>query len=236
MARVIERLGMRFKNNQGCIFEIIEYNSCKDLKIRFIDEFSYETNATFQQCEKGEILNPFFKSNCGVGYLGLDKNGHKIRTGGKNSRAYTVWSDMIRRCYSGASYYASYADCIVCDRWKCFANFLEDLPLIEGYDLWYNNPNKGISLDKDIKGDSKEYCKEKCKFVTLEENTQERMQRKGNPIKKKKLKATNIETQECIIFNSTLEAEKSGFNRGRIYVSIKQGQTHKGYKWEYIED
>ena len=73
----------------------------------------------------------------GVGILGTFKDGSKPRTKdkyGKLIREYILWHNMLRRCYSDKYHEKrpTYKDCTVCNRWLVFANFLEDLPLIEG--------------------------------------------------------------------------------------------------------
>lgn len=58
----------------------------------------------------------------------------------------------------------------VCDRWKVLNNFIEDVDKIDGFDL--NDYLAGkLALDKDIKYRfNKEYCLEKCSFVSIQEN------------------------------------------------------------------
>ena len=81
---------------------------------------------------------------------------------------------MLYRCYSKKfqEKNPTYSDCYVCERWLKLSNFVEDITKIEGYELWLNNPNKYICLDKDIKsnGKNKCYCLENCMFTTIEEN------------------------------------------------------------------
>lgn len=106
----------------------------------------------------------------GIGKNDMPK-GWKRKTK-NNNRAYDLWCGMLRRCYSDKRY-KTYKDCYVCDRWLILSNFIEDLPKIDGYELWLNNPNKHISLDKDIKsnGNNKCYCLEQCVFVSNSDNT-----------------------------------------------------------------
>ena len=91
-----------------------------------------------------------------------------------NERIYRVWHGMIQRCYSEKSLKKrnTYKDCYVCKRWLKLSNFVEDIPKIDGYELWLNNPNQRIALDKDIKsnGNNKCYCLEQCMFATNKEN------------------------------------------------------------------
>ena len=103
-----------------------------------------------------------------------------INEDGTRLREYQIWKDMIRRCYSRNTEserrrHATYNGVKVCDRWLVFSNFLEDLPLIDGYELWKNNPKQGISLDKDkkqqgLENKDKIYSVETCCFITHEEN------------------------------------------------------------------
>ena len=97
------------------------------------------------------------------------------RANESNWRIYQLWFSMITRCYSERELKRcpTYKGCYVCERWLKLSNFLEDLPKIDGYELWLNNPNKRISLDKDIKsnGKNKCYCLENCIFVTASDNS-----------------------------------------------------------------
>ena len=177
-------------------------------------------------------------SVCGVGILGVFKDGSKPKTkkNGKPTREYVLWSHMLQRCYSDKLHEErpTYKDCTVCDRWLIFANFLEDLPLIEGYELWINN--NGYCLDKDIKGNSsKIYSLETCCFVSRSDNTKESVRRNGTRISPKKVMAISLTEKKVIIFQSMTQAEKLGFNHGAIYRCCRgKLKTHKGYKWKYI--
>ena len=65
----------------------------------------------------------------------------------------------------------------------------------------------------------------------------------------KKVKATNIKTNEVITFNSTQEAKLKGFSGGCVSAACRgvykgragklvggDGRTYKGYKWYYEEE
>ena len=48
------------------------------------------------------------------------------------------------------------------------------MPKIENYFLWLNNPNQGVSLDKDLKcKGNKVYSLETCCFLTRSDNAKE---------------------------------------------------------------
>ena len=101
-----------------------------------------------------------------------------------NKRVYKTWCNMLERCYDEKyqEIHPTYIGCTVCDRWLLLSNFVEDITKIDGYELWLTNPNKRISLDKDIKsnGENKEYCLEECMLVFAEENTKQANKTRDN--------------------------------------------------------
>ena len=175
-----ERLGEIFTSREGCIFFIVEYNSATDVTVKFKDEYAVEVHTTYQNCKSGLVKNPYFKSVYGVAYLG---EGDFVTTvNGKPTREYALWKGMLQRCYSDKYHkkQPTYTSCYVCDRWLCFANFLEDLPLIENYELWLNDEER-MSLDKDLKQvgvKNKIYSLDTVRFITVSENTMEANERK----------------------------------------------------------
>ena len=175
-----ERLGMTFTSNEGCLFFVKEYKSNSDVTVKFMDEHGAEIHTTWQHCRKGQVKNPYFKSVYGVGCLG--KGDFVTRVNGKLTREYDLWGNMLKRCYNDKSLEKrpTYANVTVCERWLCFANFLEDLPLIENYELWKNSEEM-MTLDKDLKQtgvENKVYSLETVKFVTVSENSKEAYERK----------------------------------------------------------
>ena len=80
-------------------------------------------------------------------------------------KSYSVWHDMIQRCYSDSckSKYSSYLGCTVCEEWQTFSNFKR----------WFDeNYVEGCDLDKDIlvKG-NKVYSPNTCAFIPHRINT-----------------------------------------------------------------
>lgn len=172
------RIGEVFTSNEGHEFKIIEYKGAWDVVIQFLDSHGYTKKVQYSKCKNGEVKNPFHPSVHGVGYLGVMSNGEvpKVCDNGKQTREYATWRNMLKRCYDFQSLERNptYQGCIVVERWHSFSNFLEDMPKIENYPLWLNNPNQGISLDKDLKckGD-KVYSLETCCFLTRSDNAKE---------------------------------------------------------------
>lgn len=160
---------------------------------------------------------------CGVGINDMPK-GWK-RKSKWNLRVYNTWHSMLNRCYneSQRDKYKAYEKCYVCDRWHRLSNFVEDLPKIENYKLWLENPNKRIALDKDIKsnGQNKCYCLEECIFATNEQNVrQSNKTRDYNSIKGKNSKVSRgaVDIKNNITYGSVLEASKeTGIHSSSIY-------------------
>lgn len=171
-----ERLGMTFMSKEGCKFFVKEYVNTDDVIVKFVDDHEAEIHTTWQHCKKGVVKNPYFTSVYGVGCLG--EGDFVTSANGKHTKEYRLWKSMLERCYSGK--YPTYANVTVCNRWLVYANFLEDLPLIENYDLWLNSEEK-MSLDKDLKQvgvENKVYSLDTVKFISASENSREANERK----------------------------------------------------------
>ena len=186
----------------------------------------------------------------------------------ENIRIYELWSKMLQRCYSNnenvREKYKTYNDCCVCDRWLYLSNFVKDIQYIDGYQLWLNNPNKHISLDKDIKsnGKNKCYCLEECMFVEQKDNSKQTHNqyinyfnslKKENHPRSRKIwqydlngKLIKPEPWECI----ELAAESIGTTSSNIILVCKyyenQNEYFKKYKkkhlsaggyiWKYVKE
>lgn len=245
----IDRTGEHFisNNNLGSYeFVIVKYNNSKDLWVQFQDEYGAIIHTDYGNCKKGRVKNPYHPSLFEMGCLGLMKDGSKPTTtygNGIQTREYDLWGRMIERCYSNYEYWNTYKDVTVCDRWLVFANFLEDIKYIEGYELWLNHPNERIALDKDIKGNgSKIYSLETCCFVTIEDNVKEIRTRYNEEHfggdNKIKVYGINIITGERTKdFSSIKQVERElGINHSSIIKCLQGKQkTSCGYKWFKIE-
>lgn len=100
-----------------------------------------------------------------------------------NRRLYKLWHGIVQRVYSEKWHLKnpSYKNCTLQKEWHLLSNFVNDVVKIDNYELWLNNPNKYISLDKDIKFPGNRcYCVDKCMFVSMEENSRECGKRKKN--------------------------------------------------------
>ena len=93
------------------------------------------------------------KKICGVGFVLTNENV-------AHDKAYGVWSDMIRRCYSERN--KAYKGCSVCDEWHIYDNFR----------TWFNERYfDGCTLDKDwIKKWNRVYSPNNCCLIPMELN------------------------------------------------------------------
>lgn len=232
--RKTNRVGETKVNNEGSIMKIVEYNSSKDIWVEFQDEHKYRKHSNYDNFKKGAIKNPYFISVYGVGYIGEPTRDY-------SKREIMLWRDMLGRCYSvkRLERCSSYEEATVCERWLCFANFLEDLPLIEGYELWRDNPNQGIALDKDIKGNgTKIYCLEHCSFISNEDNLRERLDRVGydGNFGAIPIVGIHIKTKEVVEFSSIAEAKRVLGLSNICEVCKGKRKSLGGYVWYYKKD
>ena len=91
------------------------------------------------------------------------RHGHNTRN--KVSATYRIWGAMIHRCHNpNSSNYASYGrrGITVCDRWREFVNFLEDMGEVP----------PGYQIDRI--DNSKGYYRDNCRWVTSKTNNRNR--------------------------------------------------------------
>ena len=168
----IDRTGETNISSEGCVMKIIEYNNKSDVIIEFQDEHKYRVHTQYGCFKNGQCKNPFFALVSGHGYLGVDKNGNVPKvTEFKDGKYVTTWEchkwgNMLQRCFDNKykEKYPTYKEATCCDRWLCFANFLEDLEALKKEYNW--NADEKLNLDKDIlhKG-NKIYSLENCILV-----------------------------------------------------------------------
>lgn len=156
--------------------KIIKYNRNNDIEVYF-EEYDWSIkNISYQSFKKGTLSCPYEKRTYGIGYLGEGK--YKTRENNKKTKAYIVWSDLLRRCYCIEYKNITYKDCRVCNEWHNFQNFAEWF-----YKNYYDIDSQCMALDKDIlcKG-NKIYSPNTCVFVPQRINNlfTKRQNRRGN--------------------------------------------------------
>lgn len=157
-------LNYEYTGNNHIIFYRIIFNLTNFIKIVSIYSIIY-----------GNIKDPYYPSIFNVACC-----GQAIGTidGKHSTREYTLWYSMIARCYNpNCTEYKYYGaiGVIVCVKWLCFEYFLQDLPLIPGYELWKNSTiPREYQLEKDYNqlnsDDCKIYSLETCFFATQYNN------------------------------------------------------------------
>lgn len=169
MARTVaDRVGEVY-TVKGKQLKIVEYNSKTDVVVEWLDSFHYRTHTTMQHIRNERVKNPYTVTVNGVGCLGnIDI---KVVENGKRNRHYNIWLHMLTRCYD-TEYQRKYSlveQVEVCDRWKCFEYFLEDVKQLEGYHEWLESDNMvfdyEIKQQYDYDKEIKVYAPDTCMFV-----------------------------------------------------------------------
>ena len=168
----IDRTGETNISNEGCLMKIIEYNNCNDITVEFEDVYKYRLHTRYRYFKNSECKNPYFPSVFGHGYLGVDRNGNVPKTielkDGRwhTTQEYHKWQKMLERCFDNKckERYPTYKDVTCCDRWLCYADFLEDLAVLKQEHNW--NGDEKLQLDKDIlHKNNKIYSLENCVLI-----------------------------------------------------------------------
>ena len=153
------RLGEARMMNCGEIAFIVNYACSNDITVQFKTTGEF-VKTTYQCFKKGSVKSRFTPSVFGVGIIGNEKS---IDENGKTTKSYSVWTSMLRRCYSDECQktHPTYKDCYVCTEWLNYSNFKKWFN-----DNYYEIYGEQMCLDKDIlmKG-NKAYSPNTCVFV-----------------------------------------------------------------------
>lgn len=153
----INRVGEITYNKYGTCMEVIEYQDSNHITIKFEDGY-ITNNKGYREFQIGEVISPYDKTCCGVGYIGV---------GIYNPKDYKIfhnyWRSMLQRCYDKKlkEKHPTYKECSMCDEWLCFQTFAKWCE--ENY---YQISNDKMCLDKDILiKENKIYSPNTCVFV-----------------------------------------------------------------------
>ena len=143
--------------------KVINYIKASEVVVEFINT-GYITTTQTNNILIGSVKDKRHPSIYGVGFVGGD--GYYPSINRVNTKAYTAWSCMLRRCYSSEYQltHPTYTNCSVCDAWHDFQNFAH---------WFYLNCIDGYHLDKDIKQNgvkNKIYSPSTCLFVPQKSN------------------------------------------------------------------
>ena len=160
-------VGKVCKSKSSGDFKIVEYNDAHNVEIQFLNT-GYETITRLDCIKNGEVKDPYTPSVRGVGVLGTK---YPSKVNGVKTKEYTLWCNMLRRCYSDGfkKQQPTYEGCEVSDKFKSYEYFYEWCHKQIGF----NNEGNGnpFQLDKDllVKG-NKVYSEYTCVFIPREIN------------------------------------------------------------------
>lgn len=150
-------------------------------KVRFLNS-GYETIACSSQIRRRNNKGVFDRLSPSVHSVGIMGFAY----GKDNPKLFNVWRAIIARCYNPKNpSYKTYGavGITVCERWKRFDYFLDDVKSLPGFNQEKIDNGK-LVLDKDCIDRSKKiYSPETCMFVTRSENARESATRTWHNIK-----------------------------------------------------
>ena len=224
--------GARWTTKRYGEFEIIgkiDDGTGKYYYIKFINT-GYCKIANGSAFASGNVKDPMARIVFGEGYIGEGEYHPTCK--GKITKEGHLWYNMLERCYSPIyqEKNPTYKEVEVCERWKCFQNFCEDIKNIEGYEEWVKNNNWALDKDKKIKN-NKLYCLEACIFIYEGENT-------SISNKSKSVYMGESPSGEIYYFkNQRKFAEIQNLCRRGISAVISGDQnTHRGWKFKRLSD
>lgn len=159
-----ELMARVFESEHCGPFVVTEYKNAVAVTVTFSNTGHQveTTRATLLGRDRPRLRDPGAPSVFGVGRNGVGCHKPHVK-GGNDSRPYSIWRAMLRRCY-GNEDRPAYRGATVCEEWLDFQAFAD----------WYeaNHPGTpGLELDKDIKiRGNKVYGPHACQFVTKEAN------------------------------------------------------------------
>ena len=140
---------------------IVDYRKWNDVLVKFLNTGNH-TIARISDIKSGGVKDRFAPTVCGVGFVG----DAPVKLNGKIRKEYTVWRNMLQRCYDDDHQVKSptYAGCTVSDNFKDYTYFQN----------WYISQigaDNDWFLDKDILvRDNKVYSEGTCVLVPREIN------------------------------------------------------------------
>lgn len=222
-------IGNKYKNSIGLEFqvlELVEGSPKYNYKIKFLVSGS-EKIVNRKSIETGSIKDDYNPNIYGIAYKGDIKCISTLE-----KKAFSNWYAMISRCYNTSDInYSAYGgrEISVSEEWRCFKNFYEDLPDIDGYseELYLSG---GIELDKDYKTEgNKVYCKDSCQFITKSEN------RKKQPSKQKTI--VGIKEDNIVEFYNLHQfAKENNLREENIREAIIENKEYNGWRFQYKQE
>lgn len=214
-------VGNVYSSNKYGDYKIIEKIDYSHYIIQFVNT-GYTRTISYSSINEGSVRDPYYPIYYNVAYLGeIDIKEYK--------KELNVWRFMIERCYNPKhDNYKTYGaiGVRVCDEWLCFANFVNDIVKIKGYDE-DKFKNGEIVLDKDIDFDSykpKMYCLKNCRFVKQSDNFQEMLTRKKQSTSSRYIGVTKLKNGK---WQASISYKSKNVYIGRFNT---EEDAHEAYK------
>jgi len=174
---------------------------------------------------RGNVRNPYVKTTCGIGYVGIGKLNTSV-----DKILARSWGHMLDRCYNQkCKEYKYHGDMgvSVCRRWHNRTLFIQDSKQLKGWE------NKALDLsayeiDKDYYG-SKMYHPEVCSWILKKDNI---LYRNSKPFI-----ATDPDGGKTTEICMSDYARNYDLQTSKISAVLKGTRKHhKGFRFEYIHD
>lgn len=157
--------GLKFTTMHCGDVIVCEYKNTKNITVVFIDTGTIlkTTKRVLTGSDRPRLRDLLAKSVFGIGCIGIGK--HKAHEGPADTKPFSIWRAMLRRCYYKPERTAWREGCTVIDEWLNFQVFAE------WFEQKYPKDGDNYQLDKDINiPGNKRYSPEACCFVTQQEN------------------------------------------------------------------
>lgn len=226
-----------YESTRGEKYKIIEFlgrerqncgKNVSKVKIKFL-ESGYEKVVTYTIALKGLVKDPYTKATLGIGYIGeLTEEYDQV--------IYNRWYKMLNRCYNPNDHnYNRYGGrgVYVCERWHCFANFLEDFKKLPGYQAFAmaSIAEKNLyHLDKDyLQQDSEQkvYSPETCMIIHASKNS--RLANRDNKLDYKYLGVKYVNSR----YEAHITDNKIIYKIGRFYTAEAAASAYN-YVMRYL--
>ena len=146
-------------------------------------------------------------------------------------KVYDMWRDTWRRVYGDIHWFGS----LVHPSFKYLSNYVKWVESQPRFEEFCETCDKTMwSIDKDAKyPGNRDYYPEYITLMYHSENSQERINRNGNPKPKQSvIGIPSDDTNKIVLTISQKDVSSYGFDQGGVSSCIrKKCKTHKGYKW-----
>lgn len=114
-------IGKLYNLNCGATAKVIQYRTYGDVDVQILETNEIIYNSSLCHITKGKLRPYYYPTLCGVGYIGEAGKSNVVH----KLKSYSVWVNMIRRCYSEEykEKHVTYKNVTCCDEWLNYTNF-----------------------------------------------------------------------------------------------------------------